>query len=92
MKMVSPTLIAAIAAAQRRQSEEAAKRDDKADFLAKFAEMRGRGANATPPVSAPVEDAVFEDDGETDAPERLPDVPTVPGAKRAAKAKKGKRR
>ena len=92
MKMVSPTLVAAIAAAQKRLADDAAKRDDKADFLAKFAVMRGQVANAIPPVSAPVEDAVFEEDGETDAPERLPDVPTVPETKRAAKAKKGKRR
>lgn len=92
MKMVSPTLVAAIAAAQKRLADDAAKRDDKADFLAKFAVMRGRTANAIPPVSTPAEDAVFEDDAEADAPERLPDVPTVPEAKRVAKAKKGKRR
>ena len=93
--MVAETLIAAIAAAQRRQAETAARANDPKAFLRSFAALRARtaqaqgadGAPAAPPADA--QGVVEEDDGE---PARLPDIPTVPAAHGASRRTKGRGR
>lgn len=82
--MVPKTLIAAIAAAQKRQAEEAARANDPQAFRRSFAALRARTAQAQSAPSAPAQQdaaqSVVEEDD--DAPARLPDIPTVPATRR----------
>ena len=92
--MVAETLIAAIAAAQRRQAEEAARAKDPKAFLRGFAALRARAAQAQGADGAPASlhgdaQCVMEDDGE---PARLPDIPAVPAAHGASRRTKGRGR
>lgn len=94
--MVPDTLIVAIAAARQRQAEEAARANDPQTFLRSFAALRNSRAAASPPATGAtaalaVTDGTEEEDD--DAPARLPDIPAVPDAPRAApRRKKGRAR
>ena len=86
--MVAETLIAAIAAAQRRQAEEAARANAPTAFLRSFAALRARAAQ-TQGADGAQSPVVEEDD---DEPARLPDIPTVPTAHGASRRTKGRGR
>lgn len=89
--MVSKTLIAAIAAAQRRQAEEAARANDPAAFRRNFAALREHAARAQSAPAATVAPQGFEEEAD-DAPARLPDIPTVHAAPAASRRTKGRAR
>lgn len=89
--MVPETLIAAIAAAQKRQAEEAARANDPAAFRRNFAALRAHAAHAQAVPVAPVATQGFAEE-EDDATARLPDIPTVPAAPVAPRRTKGRGR
>lgn len=93
--MVPDTLIVAIAAARKRQAEEAARANDPQTFLRSFAALRNSRA-ATPPPATGATAALAATDGteeeDDDAPARLPDIPAVPAATAAPRRKKGRAR
>lgn len=89
--MVPETLIAAIAAAQKRQTEEAARANDPAAFRRNFAALRAHAAHTQAAPAAPDAPQGFAEEDD-DAPARLPDIPTVPAAPAAPRRTKGRGR
>ena len=89
--MVSQTLIAALAVAQKKDAEARARREAKEDFKGRFRMIFGKPATASEPTDgreeapagdsaeAPPDETIWEDDGDA-PPERLPDSANVDDA------------